>query len=184
MSPRPRPAPRCAAGILCVVALPLAAGCGSAKKPTTAAATHAARRPPTVCLPGARAAVSRRLRAAVTTRQSTGNNGMPQCVYRAGAARVTANVDTAPQAYTRLERTVVEETQQFSVKRGIAPAQRIAHMGLDADWFPEPRQLLTTDGTRLLAVTVAWAHSTQAKRKALAKSVARAYLSQKPPGSG
>jgi hypothetical protein len=183
MSPHARSARRCAAGILCVLVFALPAGCGGAKEPATAA-THAAKRPPTVCLPGARAAVARRLRAAVTSRQSTGNNAMPQCVYRAGGAAVTANVDSAPQAYTRLERTVVEETQQFSVKRGIAPAQRIAHMGLDADWFPEPSQLLTTDGTRLLAVTVAWPHSTEAKRKALAKSVAQAYLSQKAAGSG
>jgi hypothetical protein len=183
MSPHARSARRCAAGILCVLVFALPAGCGGAKKPATAA-THAAKRPPTVCLPGARAVVARRVRAAVTSRQSTGNNAMPQCVYRAGGAAVTANVDSAPQAYTRLERTVVEETQQFSVKRGIAPAQRIAHMGLDADWFPEPNQLLTTDGRRLLTVTVDWPHNSQPRKKALAKDVARAYLRTKAPQGG
>jgi hypothetical protein len=160
----------------------LAASCGGGKNATTTApaATHPQQaKAPSVCLPAARAKVASFLGhppAAIVTKQGTGNNGMPQCSFRAGRVDLTANVDTAPQAYFRLERTVVEETQQFSTTREVAPAQRIAKLGLDADWFPAEQQLMTTDGKQLLTVTVKWPDSTHARQRALAKAVARAYL--------
>ncbi|HEY1594768.1 MAG TPA: hypothetical protein VGF74_05200 [Thermoleophilaceae bacterium] len=169
----------------CVTALALlAAGCGGVKHATTTAppATHPQQaKAPSVCRPAAQAKIASFLGhapAAVTTKQGTGNNGMPQCTFGAGKVALTANVDTAPQAYFRLERTVVEETQQFSTTREVAPAQHIGHLGLDADWFPGEQQLMTTDGKQFLTVTVRWAKAKTARRRALATAVARSYLAK------
>jgi hypothetical protein len=173
--------------VLCALALApgLLAGCGGGGGKTTAAtAPPAATRPqqakaPNVCSQAAKAKIAGRtgrVAAAVTAKQGTGNNGMPQCVFRAGKLALTANVDTAPQAYFRLERTVVEETQQFSTTREVAPAQHIGGLGLDADWFPPENQLMTTDGKQFLTITVKWPKSSTAHQKALATAVARSYL--------
>jgi hypothetical protein len=165
----------------------LLAGCGGGGKTTASAPPPRTTKPhqakaPNVCVPAAKALIASKLghaQAAITTRQGTGNNGMPQCTFgAAGKVHITANVDTAPQAYFRLERTVVEETQQFASKREVAPAQHIGGLGLDADWFPPEKQLMTTDGKQFLTITVRWPKSSTAHQRALATSVARAYLAK------
>ncbi|HEY1522918.1 MAG TPA: hypothetical protein VGF70_07875 [Solirubrobacteraceae bacterium] len=92
----------------CLISLALW-GCGSSKK---AAA---------ICKAGAQRLVAQTLRLSpsrVAQAASKGNNEMPQCSFRArlpGAARfsVTVNVDTSPQPYAVLSRTI-EERQQVA----------------------------------------------------------------------
>ncbi len=163
------------AAIACACALAGSAwGCGNATRPA-------------ICLPDATTAIARVLavpagRIAATA--AVANNAMPQCTFRAVAgsseARVTANVDTAPQTYLRLERTVEEAVQHFSSAPHSADPQNITGLGLDADWFPDQRQLMTADKTQLLTVTVNWPAGPPARRQALAERVARAYLRHPP----
>lgn len=108
---------------------------------------------------------------------------MPQCAFHAVAGssdvRVTANVDTAPQTYLRLERTVEEAVQHFSSAHGANP-QDISGLGLDADWFPDQQQLMTANKTQLVTVTVKWPAAPPTRRQALAELVARTYLRHPP----
>ena len=67
---------------------------------------------------------------------------------------VIVNVDSSPQPYARLERAIVENGQQFGTERTFAPPQTVSHLGLDASWFPDLDQLLTTDGTCLITISV------------------------------
>jgi len=90
--------------------------------------------------------------------------------------RVTVIVDAGAQPYFRLERTAVEAQQVFSsVREAPAPVQ-IPHLGLDADWFPDQQQMMTTDGRRLITAAVSWRHVPAARRRKLAAEAARAYL--------
>ncbi|HEX6460544.1 MAG TPA: hypothetical protein VF032_16620 [Thermoleophilaceae bacterium] len=160
-------------GLICGCAAAAIAGCGGGGGAHTA--THAIHRQ-SVCLPAARDVVGRATGSPVTQKESTGNNAQPQCTFRAGRTAVIANVDSSPQPFQRLERTVVEYAQQFSSVREEPPPQRVARLGLDADWFPRERQLLTADNRRLITVTVTWPGASRAKTKALAVGVARVYL--------
>lgn len=94
---------------------------------------------------------------------------------------MVANVDTAPQPYERLERTIVEDGQQFGQTRGFTPPQTVPRLGLDASWLPDQAKLLTTDGTRLISVSVAWPGAGQTRRRALADAAARPYLGPLQP---
>jgi hypothetical protein len=168
---------RCSSAVslsLCLFACTLAAllgGCGQAKHPTA-------------CLPQARAAMARFLAIPtghIVGKSSIANNGMPQCAFGAdliGATRVVvvANIDSAPQAFFRLERTAVEAAQNFTSPRVVAPPQRIGGLGLDADWFPASQQLMTSDGDRLISISVSWRDASPARKRALAEVVARPYL--------
>jgi hypothetical protein len=53
---------------------------------------------------------------------------------------------------------------------------QIPHLGLDADWFPQEQQIMTTDGHKLITAAVVWRRSKAAERRALAETAARAYL--------
>lgn len=140
---------------------------------------------PSVCLAAARTTVARASGGSVSSqRQSTGNNAQPQCTYRAGHLTVVANVDSSPQPYDRLERTVVEAQQQFGAVRTEPPPQRVPGLGLDADWFPREHQLLTTDGRKLITVTVSWRGASKARKRALAGVVARVYLGRRAAPGG
>jgi hypothetical protein len=149
----------------------LLGGCGQAKRAM-------------VCVPRARAAMARFLAVpsrTVAGRASVANNGMPQCALSVGfnaASRVlvVANVDTAPQAFFRLERTAEEAAQNFTSPRVVAPPQQLTGLGLDADWFPSSQQLMTSDGVRLITVSVSWSGAAAARRRGLAEAVARPYL--------
>jgi hypothetical protein len=129
-----------------------------------------------VCLPAARAVVA--ALGAVGEKQETGSNAAPQCVYTVPGKHlvVTVNLDASPQPYARLERAIVEDGQQFSSQRIFSPPVTVPHLGLDAAWVPDTSQLLTTDGVRLITVTVDWPHSRQAQRRALSRREAALYL--------
>ena len=135
----------------------------------------------TVCTAKGRAAIGGFLgaqAASISERASISSQSYPQCVYRVPApgVRVTVIVDTGPQPYFRLERTAVEAQQVFStVRESPAPVQ-IPHLGLDADWFPDQREVMTTDGKRLITAGVSWRHARAAQRQKVAEAAARAYL--------
>jgi hypothetical protein len=163
-----------------LLVLVVVAGCGGGGQPAKPPERRAAA-PPSPCVEAARATVARSLAVApntIATKTGTGNNGMPQCTFTASArhASVTANLDNSPQTYFRLERAIVEESQQFATVRQVAAPQHVAHLGLDASWFPAEHQLLTADKKDLITVIVSWRHARQARQRALAKKVARAYL--------
>jgi len=89
---------------------------------------------------------------------------------------VIVNVDGSPQPYARLERAIVEAGQQFGLLRGFAAPVAVPNLGLDASWFPDTHEVMTTDGTDLITATVSWPHAQQSRRRALATVAARAYL--------
>lgn len=91
---------------------------------------------------------------------------------------VVAQLDSAPQAFARLEREAVE-TGQNVIWRHLGPAaypQDVPHLGLDADWFPTEAKVMTTDGLRLITVSINWPAANAARRRGVAELVARTYL--------
>ena len=99
---------------------------------------------------------------------------------------VIVMLDSAPQAYTRMEREQVEFWQnvEWSHKAARAAPRPVVHLGLVGNWFPLQNRLLTTDGVRLITIRVRAPSSGPSERKASAERLARAYLGppQKPPG--
>jgi hypothetical protein len=85
------------------------------------------------------------------------------------------NVDTGPQPYFVLERTIVEASQIFPSRLSPAPLA-VPGLGLEAAWFPAETHLMATDGTRLVTVTVDWPRASQTREIALARAVTRQYL--------
>ncbi len=123
--------------------------------------------------------------SAVAASKTSGNNGAPECHFVATAAgkrlTVIVNVDSSPQPYARLERAIVENGQQFGTKRTFTPPQTVPHLGLDASWFPDLDQLLTSDGHVLITIDVHSPSLTVADRKDLAAALARIYLGTSDP---
>lgn len=113
---------------------------------------------------------------AVSARTSTGSNGSPQCTYAVAGRSVVANVDVTPQAYFIVERTAIEASQQFAPIPQAALPVSIDHVGLEAFWFPAFRQFETTDGVRVIQVTVAVPGAGRARMIAIGQAVARTYL--------
>jgi hypothetical protein len=171
-----------AASTCAAVALAFGAvGCGGSSHTTVSAAKQAG--PPPVCRPLAAVAVAAELglsAGSVVHTAAVGNNGSPECHFRAVVAGqrvgVVVNVDGSPQPYARLERAIVEAGQQFGVVRAYAAPVTVSKLGLDASWFPDSHEVMTTDGTNLIAVTVSWPHVSQSRRRGLAEVAARAYL--------
>ncbi len=123
--------------------------------------------------------------ASLKATAATGNNASPECHFAAvhGGRRVAVvvNVDSSPQPYQRLERTIVEDGQQFGTERNFAPPVTVPKLGLDAAWLPDQSKLLTTDGKSLLTVTVGWRGEKRARQLALATLIARRYLGKPIP---
>jgi hypothetical protein len=126
----------------------------------------------------------------VSARPAVGNNGQPECRFAAGShVRVVANLDGAPQAYFRLERTIIETAQLFRADRTFPAPEQVAGIGLDASWFPTDSDLMTTDGHTLITVGVHWPGAPQRRMQTLAGAVARQYLgpldrkAADPPGT-
>jgi hypothetical protein len=94
---------------------------------------------------------------------------------------VIVNVDSSPQPFQRLERTIDEDSQSFGTERNFSPPVHVPRLGLDAAWIPDESMLLTTEGRRLLAVTVTWRGKKQARQIALATLIARRYLGKPIP---
>lgn len=95
-------------------------------------------------------------------------------------------LDSAPQAYTRMEREQVEFWQnvEWSHKTARAAPRPVGHLGLGGYWFPEQSRLQTTDGVRLITIKVRASSTGSAERKDEATKLARVYLGppHKPPG--
>jgi hypothetical protein len=171
-------------GVLSGVAL---VGCGAASR-SSASSTRAAARPKRtpVCEPAARLVIARRAgvaAGAITARVATGDNSEPECRFRGPGVSVAVNIDSSPQPYQRLERTIDEASQQFGTVRNFTPPVNVPKLGLDAAWLPDQSKLLTTDGRTLLSVTVAWRGEKPARQLALATLVARRYLGKPIPDS-
>lgn len=140
-----------------------------------------------MCLPSAVDAVARYISVSpgsIALAKQTGNNAMPQCSLRARPAHghrihLIANIYDGPQPYFVLERTAVEATQQFTSKRMIAAPVSVTGLGLDADWFPAQKQLMSTDGKRLITVTVDWRGVPVARQRAVARAALAPYLGPK-----
>jgi hypothetical protein len=151
--------------LLAAVAL---AGCGGH---TAQPARHAAGGP---CVPAARTAVAPR---GVTTRVTAVSPGMATCVYEAPAVRVDVAIDTNPQAFTRFDRAVVERGQNAVWGHDHTKMPRLLNrLGKGADWFPGDRELLTTDGRRLISVKLVRTALHERARQRLARAVAQATL--------
>ncbi|MDA0161618.1 hypothetical protein OM076_15175 [Solirubrobacter ginsenosidimutans] len=96
---------------------------------------------------------------------------------KGGAFRVI--VDTAPQALVRWQRAQVERTQTTREWANI-PAQQpvmVNGVGQGAFWVKAPRELVCTDGRRLVTVRVLKPHAATAARRA-AIQVAKAALAR------
>jgi hypothetical protein len=139
--------------------------------------------PPPVCSAKAKAAIVRveHLSAgALSMRAAKAASGYPECKFtlripHRRAVRLTVEDDNGPDAYAVLERTVDEAVQIWPV-RFQRPPQRIDHLGIDADWFPEEQHLMTTDAVHLITATVIWPKGTRNQKVALAVTAARTYL--------
>jgi hypothetical protein len=173
-----------------LVVLTLAAACGSsATKTTTATATakRAAVHPAAStgpCRPSVLDVTARFLHvspAGVTTAVGTGNDGNPQCTYTTrvrGGRRVSLNADvySGPQAYFVLERTIEEAAQPFGPTRLSPAPQAVNGVGLVASWFPNRDQLMSTDGLKIITITVAWPGASVGREIAVASAISRPYL--------
>ena len=161
---------------------------------TTSTSATSVARPPSACTPAAVAAVAKVLRVgggSVSTREIASNtSGVPQCNFtvHAGPHKVLlwVSVDSSPQPYAVLERAAVENGQNFANDpAGQFPApQHVAHLGLDAYWFPGPgpAHLQTTDAVRLITVTVnRWPGVSRKHWSVLAAAAARPYLGHSQP---
>jgi hypothetical protein len=169
------------ASAACIAALTVVGCGGSSHKAVSASKAKAS--PPPVCRPQASVAVAAMLgvnESSVVRHAGVGSNGAPECRFHAVVAgrkvAVVVNVDSSPQPYARLERAIVEAGQQFGAVRGFTPPVTVPKLGIDASWFPDSRDVMTTDGNALITATVVWPHASQARRRALATAAARAYI--------
>jgi hypothetical protein len=98
------------------------------------------------------------------------------CWFSARGVTVMATLDSSPQAYFRLERTIEEDSQQFASQREYTPPVNVNHLGVAAAWFPDQNKVMTTDGVKLFTVAVRWPGVRPARRRALAEAVAQPLL--------
>jgi hypothetical protein len=167
----------CVASLATILAL---AGCGGS--------SHHARTPlrttaalPGPCSPLARTALAHALRvspSAVTARLFTPPSGVSACRFTARGLDIVTTLDSAPQVYYRFERTTVEYAQNVVwAHLGVgAELVDIPHIGLDADWIPPHHELITTDGVRLITVTVVSGRPHPTPPRTVAVLIARTYL--------
>jgi hypothetical protein len=144
---------------------------GGPAKPTLAPA----------CAAEARAAVG-----ATDVEPFKASNGADGCRLQGDDLEAIVMLDSAPQAYTRMEREQVEFWQnvEWSHKTARAAPRPVGHLGLGGYWFPVQSRLLTTDGVRLVTIKMRAPSAGPAERKAQATKLARIYLGppHKPPG--
>jgi len=98
---------------------------------------------------------------------------------------VLVTVDTTPQPLWRLNRTEAEYAQGFGTPNGrpLDPPAHIDGLGIDADWLPVEQEVMATDQVRLITVAPVWPGTGVAQRRALAESVARAFLRERRPSA-
>lgn len=180
MTPPRLQLPTINAALICAVAL---AACGGSGSSSSSAAKHDATTAAIpVCYPAAKAAMAGFLgiqAQQISTAQSTGTTGNPECSYTTGSAehriKLLADDYTGGQPYFILERTAEEAAQVFVPTRTVPPPQAI-NMGIGADWFPAREQFMATDGLKLITTTVTWKGATQKHRLALAKAFTKPYI--------
>ena len=166
----------------CLVAAVAVAGCGGS--------SHAAtNQKASVCPSAARVAAAGFLMvspATVSAVAKTSTQATPECDLRAAlpsgaVVRVSVTIDSAPQAYFRLERAAVEAEQVFGTVRLEPAPVNVTGLGLDAYWFPGERHVVTTDGVRLITAQVSSAGESEGRERALAVVVARQFLGRLNP---
>ena len=161
-------------------------GCGGAAHRGAHANAARAVGLPAPCSAQARRVLARSSGIAVDSVLSspfTSSGGAASCRFSAreragGPLAVVAELDSAPQAYYRLVREVVEFGQNViwdHLGAGAEP-DPISHLGLAADWFPSENQLLTTDGVRLITISVSSLPAGAGADARVAASLARTYL--------
>lgn len=160
-------------------------GCGASPHSQARSTTRASRpKPPPLCAPSALRLIAHRAgigAAALKARATRGGNDEPECDFRGPGVFVAVNVDSSPQPYQRLERTIDEAGQQFGTERNFSPPVTVPRLGLDAAWLPDQSKLLTSDGRILLTITVTWRGKKPAQQLALATLIARRYLGKPIP---
>jgi hypothetical protein len=139
--------------------------------------------------PALASACAHRARVELAAREETAftaSTGAKSCRFRGSGSETTVHLDSAPQAYTRMEREQVEFWQnvEWSHKTARAAPRPVGHLGLGGYWFPAQGRLLTTDGVRLITIKVRAPSAGSSERKATATRLARVYLGplRKPPG--
>lgn len=137
---------RCAAssslGLLCMAGL---AGCGASSARRQAPVSQ---RCP--------AKLARALGSRVSGRAIRAEPGLRTCLYASRSARVRVTLDDLPQAWRRWDRAQVERTQT-AVEWSDHPSQQpqsVSGIGAGAFWVRQPRELVASDGRRLLTVRV------------------------------
>ena len=104
-------------------------------------------------------------------------DGTRICTYAARrgrtALRVRVAIDTAPQAYFRFERAVIEQGQAYEF--GAVTGRPVIQNGiaLGAAWVPIYHWLLATDGERLFTITALERRRTARSELAVLRAVAR-----------
>ena len=168
------PAARPVAILAAAVAVVAGAGCGGA--PAERRASHARPSGSGPCRADVRGVVARGARssaAGVRVRTTGVSPGQATCVYAARGLRVDVRVDTNPQAALRFSRAVVERDQNavWASRRHQAP-RLVPGIGQGADWFPAEREMLTTDGRKLVSVVVVRSPPVPRMRFRLGRAVA------------
>ena len=176
--PSPGSVARLAVLVGAVASVTCCGGSPAARRSAAAPAPPPAQPAIAPCVPAARDAVASAAGAGAVTSLTTGvAPGEATCVYRGSGLRVHVHIDANPQAAVRFDRAVVERDQVavWSHRPGHAP-RLLKRLGQGADWFPADRELLTTDGRRLVSVLLVRPPHRRGAALRLARRVARATL--------
>jgi hypothetical protein len=166
--------------LLAALAVLALAGCGGDDPAPRATARKA---PAPVCSPRLTAAAGSGAHARVVSREAD----LVTCQYDAAGGSFRVTVDTQPQAWFRWSRAQVERTQTAS-EWADTPAQQarnVSGVGGGAFWVRGPRELVASDGRRLVTVRVLRPKAGADARRAAIR-VARAGLGPVhiPPKTG
>jgi hypothetical protein len=178
--------------VVVVLAAVVAGGCGSSSdngRDASQAAPTQVTTEPTATTAKTRLAPACSRRARISLARETGlrpglidaspfiaASGASGCRLQALGVTVIVQLDSAPQAYTRLERQIVEYGQNVLHSGRQEYPRSIKHLGLDAHWLAAENRILTTDGVRLVNVKIRWILASSDAREALAIRLARVYL--------
>jgi hypothetical protein len=178
--------------VVVVLAAVVAGGCGSSSdngRDASQAAPTQVTTEPTATTAKTRLAPACSRRARISLARDTGlrpglidaspftaASGASGCRLEAFGVTVIVQLDSAPQAYTRLERQIVEYGQNVLHSGRQEYPRSIKHLGLDAHWLAAENRILTTDGVRLVNVKIRWTSASSDARAALAIRLARVYL--------
>ena len=117
----------------------------------------------------------------VRNARGTGTNDAPQCTMKTTmhggtAVTVIANDELTQGAYFIVERTIDEASQIFGPHRFSPAPVQVLHVGLESSWFPEEQWMVSTDGYRVVTVSVDWAGAKQAQKIDVTSRVTLTYL--------